>query len=117
MIRTLRNLRESQREVSIRFNTAPGTAFATGGPTLAVHDSSGTFQTSPFTLLTSVGYSGEFFAAAAQQQYLRARFYNPANGRFNRLDPFAGNTYDPQSPHKYHSVDWPFPFQRGCSHE
>ena len=23
----------------------------------------------------------------AQQQYLRARFYNPANGKFNRLDP------------------------------
>ncbi|HBJ34416.1 MAG TPA: hypothetical protein DDZ51_06555 [Planctomycetaceae bacterium] len=36
-----------------------------------------------------------------QQQYLRARWYNPANGQFNRLDPFAGNMRDPQSLHKY----------------
>jgi hypothetical protein len=30
-----------------------------------------------------------------------ARYYNPANGVFNRLDPYAGNTHDPQSLHKY----------------
>ncbi len=35
------------------------------------------------------------------QQYLRARFYDPASGTFNRLDPFAGNLSDPQSLHKY----------------
>jgi len=35
------------------------------------------------------------------QQYLRARFYDPASGTFNRLDPFAGNLADPQSLHKY----------------
>ena len=34
-------------------------------------------------------------------QYLRARYYNPATGTFNRLDPFAGNFSDPQSLHKY----------------
>ena len=51
--------------------------------------------------LSSLGYSGEHFDAKAQQQYLRARFYNPANGSFNRLDPFAGNMQDPQSLHKY----------------
>jgi RHS repeat-associated protein len=34
-------------------------------------------------------------------QYLRARYYNPATGTFNRLDPFAGNNRDPQSLHKY----------------
>ncbi|MDM4019315.1 RHS repeat-associated core domain-containing protein [Roseiconus lacunae] len=51
--------------------------------------------------LSSLGYSGEHFDAKAQQQYLRARFYNPANGRFNRLDLFAGNMQDPQSLHKY----------------
>ncbi len=33
--------------------------------------------------------------------YLRARYYDPSNGRFNRLDPFAGNANDPQSLHKY----------------
>ena len=51
--------------------------------------------------LSSTGYSGETFDAASQLQYLRARFYNPANGRFNRLDPFTGNNRDPQSLHKY----------------
>ena len=78
---------------------AAGATFAAGGETLAVLDSSGTIQAT--TVLSSLGYSGEFFDAAAQQQYLRARFYNPANGRFNRLDPFAGNTQDPQSLHKF----------------
>jgi hypothetical protein len=34
-----------------------------------------------------MGYSGEHFDAKLQQQYLRARWYNPANGRF---DPFVG---------------------------
>jgi hypothetical protein len=33
--------------------------------------------------------------------YLRQRYYDPATGRFNRLDPFFGNLNDPQSLHKY----------------
>jgi len=33
--------------------------------------------------------------------YNRARYYNPNNGLFNRLDPYSGNTHDPQSLHKY----------------
>jgi hypothetical protein len=33
--------------------------------------------------------------------YLRQRYYDPATGRFNRLDPFFGNLDDPQSLHKY----------------
>ena len=33
--------------------------------------------------------------------YLRARYYDAANGRFNRLDPVMGNTWDPASLHKY----------------
>ncbi len=36
-----------------------------------------------------------------QHYYLRARYYSPATGRFNRSDPFAGNNRDPQSLHKY----------------
>jgi len=50
---------------------------------------------------TSLLYAGEQFDLDAQQYYLRARYYNPLNGRFNRMDPFAGNNHDPQSLHKY----------------
>jgi RHS repeat-associated protein len=50
---------------------------------------------------TSYLYSGESFDFHIGQQYLRARWYDPTTGRFNRLDPFSGNTSDPQSFHKY----------------
>jgi len=50
---------------------------------------------------TSLLYAGEMLDNNLQQYYLRARWYNPANGRFNRMDPFAGNNQDPQSLHKY----------------
>ena len=46
-------------------------------------------------------YSGEQFDVDLQQQYLRARYYDQAIGAFNRLDPFEGNIFDPQSLHKY----------------
>ncbi|WP_236622194.1 RHS repeat-associated core domain-containing protein [Novipirellula maiorica] len=76
--------------------------FAAYGSMLAVHNATGTLLgTNESFAKTSLGYSGEHFDAKAQQQYLRARFYNPTNGQFNRLDPFAGNTQDPQSLHKY----------------
>jgi RHS repeat-associated protein len=51
--------------------------------------------------LSRLLYAGEYFDANAQMYYNRARWYNPYNGRFNRTDPFAGNTQDPQSLHKY----------------
>jgi RHS repeat-associated protein len=50
---------------------------------------------------TNLLYTGEQYDANLQQYYLRARYYNPSNGRFNQLDPFAGNYSDPQSLHKY----------------
>ena len=37
----------------------------------------------------------------ADLRYLRARYYNPATGTFNRLDPFFGNLRDPLSLHRY----------------
>ncbi len=46
-------------------------------------------------------YSGEQFDARVQQQYLRARYYNQATGTFNRLDPFIGDLYSPQTLNKY----------------
>jgi len=50
---------------------------------------------------TTFLYSGEQFDPRIGQQYLRARYYDPNTGRFNRLDPFFGNLHDPQSLHKY----------------
>ena len=50
---------------------------------------------------TSLLYTGEQYDSALSQYYLRARYYNPSNGLFNRIDPYAGNTHDPQSLHKY----------------
>jgi RHS repeat-associated protein len=55
----------------------------------------------PSVALTEFLYSGEQFDSKIGQQYLRARYYNPVTGRFNRLDPFFGNLNDPQSLHKY----------------
>jgi RHS repeat-associated protein len=46
-------------------------------------------------------YSGEQFDSKIGQQYLRARYYDPATGRFNCLDPFFGNLDASQSLHKY----------------
>jgi RHS repeat-associated protein len=40
---------------------------------------------------TSLLYAGEQFDTDAQQYYLRARYYDPLNGRFNRVDPFSGS--------------------------
>tara|TARA_E500000305_G_scaffold36763_3_gene28012 strand:+ start:86 stop:17857 length:17772 start_codon:yes stop_codon:yes gene_type:complete len=50
---------------------------------------------------TSFLYNGEQFDPKIGQQYLRARYYDPATGRFSSLDDFAGNLNDPQSLHKY----------------
>ncbi len=46
-------------------------------------------------------YSGEQYDSHLSQYYLRARYYDPLNGRFNRVDPFSGNNSDPQSLNKY----------------
>ncbi len=51
--------------------------------------------------ITSLLYSGEQTDRSTGLQYLRARFYDPSIGGFNRLDPFAGDFEDPQSLHKY----------------
>ncbi|MEO1617892.1 MAG: putative Ig domain-containing protein, partial [Planctomycetota bacterium] len=74
--------------------------FAAYGQMLTVHDGTAT-SIATTDRLSSLGYSGEHFDAKAQQQYLRARFYNPANGRFNRLDPYIGDQTNPNLYNKY----------------
>ena len=51
--------------------------------------------------LTKLLYAGEQFDNHLQQYYLRARYYDPANGRFTTMDPSAGSPEDPPSLHKY----------------
>jgi len=55
----------------------------------------------PADAATALLYAGEMYDQYVQQYYLRARWYSPTTGRFNRMDPFAGNNRDPQSLHKY----------------
>jgi RHS repeat-associated protein len=57
-----------------------------------------TYATPP---ATRVLYTGQQFDPALQQYYLRARYYDQSNGRFNQPDSYAGTSYDPQSLHKY----------------
>ena len=50
---------------------------------------------------TNLLYSGEQFNPVSGLQYLRARWYNPNTGRFNKLDPYFGNRSKPITFHKY----------------
>ena len=51
--------------------------------------------------LTTILYSGEQFDVATDQLYLRARYYDAAMGRWNRMDDFLGDVFVPLSLHKY----------------
>ncbi|HYG11873.1 MAG TPA: RHS repeat-associated core domain-containing protein, partial [Pyrinomonadaceae bacterium] len=46
-------------------------------------------------------YAGEQFDANVGFYYLRARYMNPASGRFWTLDTYEGTQFDPASLHKY----------------
>ncbi|HJQ24579.1 MAG TPA: RHS repeat-associated core domain-containing protein, partial [Blastocatellia bacterium] len=46
-------------------------------------------------------YAGEPLDAALGMYYLRARYMNPASGRFWTLDGYEGRNFDPYSLHKY----------------
>jgi RHS repeat-associated protein len=61
----------------------------------------GTDDTAAEDADTSLLYAGEYYDSDLSQYYLRARYYNPWSGTFNRTDPFAGSRQDPQSLHKY----------------
>jgi RHS repeat-associated protein len=46
-------------------------------------------------------YRGEQYDPDLGLYYLRARYYNPATGRFLSRDPLVGQSWDPKSLHKY----------------
>ena len=52
---------------------------------------------------TDLLYTGERYdqSADVSMYYLRARYYDTGIGRFNRMDPFAGDRASPLSLHKY----------------
>ncbi len=70
------------------------------GLQLFTYDAYGNLVGFTGTALTRLLYSGELTDATTGLQYLRARYYDPATGRFTRSDPFAGNVNDPVSLHK-----------------
>jgi RHS repeat-associated protein len=57
----------------------------------------------PYTELTPnvYRYTGEQLDANTGFYYLRARYYNPAVGRFLTMDTYAGDPFAPASLHKY----------------
>jgi RHS repeat-associated protein len=65
------------------------------------YDAYGVGLSLPSSPATSMLYAGEQWDTNAKQYYLRARYYDPSNGRFSQRDTFAGNKFDPQSLHKY----------------
>ncbi|MCU7862199.1 MAG: hypothetical protein KZQ86_20770, partial [Candidatus Thiodiazotropha sp. (ex Lucinoma kastoroae)] len=46
-------------------------------------------------------FAGEQFDSSLDQYYLRARYYDPSQGRFTQQDTWMGNNYDPITLHKY----------------
>jgi len=50
-------------------------------------------------------YKGEEYDSNLGLYYLRARYYNPATGRFMSRDPLDGQLTDPKSLHKYLYAD------------
>ena len=47
------------------------------------------------------GFTGEQYDRYIKNPFLRARWYSPVVGRFTSLDPWRGDTRQPQTLHKY----------------
>ena len=76
---------------NVRFLTgSAGTATDT-----YVYDAFGLPLTTTGTTPNNFLYSGEQYDSALGAYYLRARYYNPATGRFLAMDQYEGSILDP----------------------
>jgi len=66
-----------------------------------VYDAFGLPITTTGTTPNNFLYSGEQYDSALGFYYLRARYYNPATGRFLSRDPEEGTPVDPKTLHAY----------------
>jgi RHS repeat-associated protein len=66
-----------------------------------VYDAYGTLLSSSGTTTNSYLYTGEQYDKNLGEYYLRARYYNPSEGRFTGRDPFDGMLSEPLSLNKY----------------
>jgi RHS repeat-associated protein len=65
------------------------------------HDAFGNFINRTGTTPNDYLYAGEQLDPNLGFYYLRARYMNPASGRFWTMDTYEGDQYDPASLHKY----------------
>lgn len=65
------------------------------------YDAFGVLTTKTGTTVNPYLYAGEQYDQTTQLYYLRARYMDPAGGRFVTMDRYAGSIFDPVSLHKY----------------
>jgi RHS repeat-associated protein len=65
------------------------------------YDAFGNLLHSTGTTPNNYRYRGEQYDSDLGLYYLRARYYNPATGRFMSRDPEDGTVFDPKRLHKY----------------
>ena len=51
--------------------------------------------------MNEVTFTGSVYDKTTGLQYMNARFYQPATGRFLSQDSYTGNPYDPWTQHLY----------------
>ena len=66
-----------------------------------IYDAYGNTLSSSGTTTNNYLYTGEQFDKNLGEYYLRARYYNPSEGRFTGRDPFDGMLEEPLSLNKY----------------
>jgi RHS repeat-associated protein len=66
-----------------------------------VYDAYGNTLSTSGTTVNNYLYTGEQFDKNLGEYYLRARYYNPSQGRFTGRDPFDGMLTEPLSLNKY----------------